>query len=369
MDNIDEQIDTVTRSVLALLQVTRWCRNHKFVDPGDRLYALAKASSTAPKCCRVRSRHGTAAASTTTTRGRSVRRKEGNVPEKTKRLRAEEAELARPRRPEAIRSKPEARRPPTASKVAGGPAEDVRLKKRVAVMLDPASNGQGSSVRDAKAVLLTRNCASAYQVIAQHIPRVPLLISMCRTCGEDRSRASSRLEPGAVYSQRQEPAHHTVMVNASGSTCSARSWSVAWTTSASPATCRRTPNCSITSRAGSSATAGLRALNADHGPQPRPPANSVPKAPPLLAIDPPAARCGGLAIAARPRRFATPCAQPGSISSAAPFTGGISVAEVPFNGPKAGKHGRRPASRTGRLFAAVMRLVGQRSLRLRRQGW
>src|SRR5204862_1291225 len=59
MDNIDEQIDTVTRSVLALTASCARCHNHKFDPiPQQDYYALAGIFHSTDLCAGVRNKMG-----------------------------------------------------------------------------------------------------------------------------------------------------------------------------------------------------------------------------------------------------------------------------------------------------------------------
>jgi len=160
MDNVDEQIDTVTRSVLALTVRCARCHNHKFEPiPTTDYYALAGIFHSTDLCCGLRNKMGGGGLDYYDTAmllplGSATLPAPGpKMVEKIARL---NEELTQTRRElQAIVSKPEGKTPGT----DGRPREVIvrqkmtLLQKELIALSDPAVHGPiALGVRDAKTV-------------------------------------------------------------------------------------------------------------------------------------------------------------------------------------------------------------------------
>jgi len=160
MDNVDEQIDTVTRSVLALTVSCARCHNHKFDPiPTTDYYALAGIFHSTDLCCGLRNKMGGGGLDYYDTAmllplGSATLPAPGpKMVEKIARL---NEELTQTRRElQAIVSKPEGKTPGT----DGRPREVIvrqkmtLLQKELIALSDPAVHGPiALGVRDAKTV-------------------------------------------------------------------------------------------------------------------------------------------------------------------------------------------------------------------------
>jgi hypothetical protein len=148
MDNVDEQIDTVTRSVLALTASCARCHDHKF-DPIPTMdyYALAGIFRSTDLCAGVRNKMGGSGLEYyDTTRLLRVGEERPATPEETETIeRAKKAVANAQAEVEALRGKPEP--------LAAARAKVAKLRLQLLALTDPALHGNAAlGVRDAKAV-------------------------------------------------------------------------------------------------------------------------------------------------------------------------------------------------------------------------
>ncbi len=249
MDNVDEQIDVVTRSVLGLTVSCARCHDHKFDPiPTADYYALAGLFTSTDTCAGVRNKMGGGGLDYYDPA--LLVKLSGGLPpapaEQAETLRAEVA--AAKKEWDAIRGTPEglAKGPDGQPKQRPYRLRYEKLQAELNALTDPAARGFAvHGVRDARAVgdSAVRLRGEA-EKLGPVVPRGYLTAFDVPGAAPVDPRGSGRLELALWLTSPRNPL------------CSAGASSRPSTTSASSATDRRTPSCSTTWPTASSATAG-----------------------------------------------------------------------------------------------------------------
>jgi cytochrome c553 len=220
MDNIDEQIDTVSRSVLALTASCARCHDHKFDPiPTTDYYALAGIFRSTDMCAALRNKMGGGGLDYYDTRmllrlGPQMAAAKGS-PEQTARLQRELAE-ARGEFAAIQKSADKFQRADDGTtKVAAARQKVNRLQAELVRLNDPAANGPVAlGVRDAQTVgdteVRIRGIAEKHGAVAPrgflsvvHYPGQPAV----------NARQSGRLELAEWLTSPQNPLASRVIVN------------------------------------------------------------------------------------------------------------------------------------------------------------
>ncbi|MBI1914771.1 MAG: PSD1 domain-containing protein [Planctomycetes bacterium] len=221
MDNIDEQIDTVTRSVLALTASCARCHNHKFDPiPQQDYYALAGIFHSTDLCAGVRNKMG---GSGLDYYDNTMLLQVGDAPsrpnpEATEKIaRAKKAFEAAKAEFEAIRGKPEGR----ALAANGQPKQQiarqkmVRLQTELAALTDQAASGRSAlGVRDARTIGDTAlRIRGEAEKLGPIVPRGFLSVLSVADVPKINPHQSGRLELARWLTSTQNPLTPRVMVN------------------------------------------------------------------------------------------------------------------------------------------------------------
>ncbi|HVR87428.1 MAG TPA: PSD1 and planctomycete cytochrome C domain-containing protein, partial [Planctomycetota bacterium] len=220
MDNIDEQIDTVTRAVLALTASCARCHDHKF-DPIPTMdyYALAGIFHSTELCAGVRNKMGGGGMDYYDVT-RLLRLGNEHLPdpreiekiEQAKKALAEaKAELA------ALRGKPES----TAAGTEGPPKMTLarqkvtKLQEQLLALTDPAAHGQAAlGVREAKTVGDTEiRIRGEAEKLGPVAPRGFLSVVDVPQAPKINPNQSGRLELAVWLTDPRNPLTSRVMVN------------------------------------------------------------------------------------------------------------------------------------------------------------
>jgi hypothetical protein len=220
MDNIDEQIDTVTRSVLALTASCARCHDHKF-DPIPQMdyYALAGIFHSSDLCAGVRNKMGGGGLDYYDT---SMLLQVGTArpPDPTLAEKIEKAKKALAQAQaefEAIRGKPEGKAlgQDGQPKQASARQKVTKLQNELLALNDPAAHGQAAfGIRDAKAVADTEiRIRGEAEKLGPLVPRGFLATVAVPNAPKINSKQSGRLELAQWLTSDQNPLTPRVMAN------------------------------------------------------------------------------------------------------------------------------------------------------------
>ena len=158
MDNIDEEIDTVTRSVLALTASCARCHDHKFDPiPTRDYYALAGIFHSTELCAGVRNKMGGSGLDYyDVTKLLVVGEEPPADPKELEKIEKARKDLAQAEAEvEALRGKPDAQKPAEGgqTRMAAARQKVAKLQHELLALTDPALHGRAAlGVREAKAV-------------------------------------------------------------------------------------------------------------------------------------------------------------------------------------------------------------------------
>jgi cytochrome c553 len=220
MDNIDEQIDTVTRSVLALTASCARCHDHKFDPiPTADYYALAGIFHSTDLCAGVRNKMGGSGLDYYDTTmllpvgaGRPADPKITEKVEQVKlALQKAQAEF------EAIRGQPAGMAPgPNGQpKQTAVRQEMTKLQNELLTLTDPAAHGQAAlGVRDAKAIGDTEiRIRGEAEKLGPSVPRGFLSLIDVPGAAPVNAKQSGRLELAQWLTSEKNPLTPRVLAN------------------------------------------------------------------------------------------------------------------------------------------------------------
>jgi hypothetical protein len=220
MDNIDEQIDTVTRSVLALTASCARCHDHKF-DPIPTLdyYALAGIFHSTELCAGVRNKMGGGGLDYyDITRLLSVGEERRAAPEELQKIEQAKQELAAAQAEvEALKGKPDAAKPGAngQTKLSQARQKVTKLQQALLALTDPALQGRAAlGVREAKSVGDTEiRIRGEAEKLGPVAPRGFLSLVNVPDAPRIGSSQSGRLELAEWLTRPRNPLTPRVMVN------------------------------------------------------------------------------------------------------------------------------------------------------------
>jgi len=220
MDNIDEQIDTVTRSVLALTASCARCHDHKFDPiPTSDYYALAGIFHSTDLCAGVRNKMGGSGMDYYDTSmllqvgaSQPVNPTVAAKVDKVKQaLEAAQAEF------EALRGKPAgmAKGPNGQPKVTAARQQMTKLQNELLALSDPAAHGQAAlGVREGKKIADTEiRIRGEAEKLGPPVPRGLLSVVPVPDVMAVNPQQSGRLELARWLSSAQNPLTARVMAN------------------------------------------------------------------------------------------------------------------------------------------------------------
>jgi mono/diheme cytochrome c family protein len=220
MDNIDEQIDTVTRSVLALTASCARCHDHKFDPvPVTDYYALAGIFHSTDLCAGVRNKMGGGgldyydpAMLLLLGPGGPPERKPSEEIDKLKKTLAQ-ARLEF----EALRGTPDGKSPGPDGRPKQAIAREkmTRLQAELAAMSDPATTGKAAlGVREARAIGNTEvRIRGEAEKLGPAVPRGFLTLIDVPDAPKINAKQSGRLELAQWLTSAKNPLTPRVMAN------------------------------------------------------------------------------------------------------------------------------------------------------------
>jgi hypothetical protein len=220
MDNIDEQIDTVTRSVLGLTVSCARCHDHKFDPiPATDYYALAGIFTSTDLCAGVRNKMGGGGLDYyDTDRLLTMSTAKAADPDLPAKIEKAKKALAAARKDfQTIFGKPEGK----ARGADGRPKQMVarlkmnRLQQEVVALTDPALSGQVAlGVRDARTVGDTQlRVRGEAEKLGPVVPRGFLSVLDVPGAAKVSSKQSGRLELARWLTSPHNPLSSRVMAN------------------------------------------------------------------------------------------------------------------------------------------------------------
>jgi cytochrome c553 len=221
MDNIDEQIDTVSRGVLALTASCARCHDHKFDPiPQKDYYALAGIFHSTDLCAGVRNKMGGGGLDyydNTMLLQVAGPASRSNPVDAEKIARAKKAFEAAKAEFEALHNKPQGR----ALDANGQPRQQiarlkmVRLQAELTVLTDQAASGRAAlGVRDAKTIGETQlRIRGEAEKLGPSVPRGFLSVLAVADVPTINRRQSGRLELARWLTSTHNPLTPRVMVN------------------------------------------------------------------------------------------------------------------------------------------------------------
>jgi len=220
MDNIDEQIDTVTRSVLGLTASCARCHDHKF-DPIPTLdyYALAGIFHSTELCAGVRNKMGGSGLDYyDVTRLLSVGKEPSADPQQIEKIeRAKKAVTDAQAEVAALRGKPEATvaGKDGQTRMAAALKKVSKLQQDLLALTDPAAQGRAAfGVREAKSIGDTEiRIRGEAEKLGPVAPRGFLSVVDVPDAPKIDPRHSGRLELAEWLTRPRNPLTPRVMVN------------------------------------------------------------------------------------------------------------------------------------------------------------
>jgi hypothetical protein len=220
MDNIDEQIDTVTRSVLALTASCARCHDHKF-DPIPTMdyYALAGIFHSTELCAGVRNKMGGGGLDYyDVTKLIRVGPDKAMSPEQTQKIEQAKKALAEAQSElEALRGKPDAAAVGAdgKSKLSAARQKVSKLQQELLALSDPALEGRAAlGVREATTVGDTEiRMRGEAEKLGPLVPRGFLSVVEVPQARRINPKESGRLELAEWLTSPENPLTPRVMVN------------------------------------------------------------------------------------------------------------------------------------------------------------
>ena len=213
MDNVDEQIDAVSRSFLAMTVSCARCHDHKFDPiPTTDYYALAGIFRSTDLCAGLRNKMGGGGLDYyDTSMIISLGEDKKSDPNRAEKITAATQAFQEARKEfEAIRGTPKG----LALAPNGQPTQRpfrlkmVRLQNELLALTDPANGKVALGVRDAKAVGDTEiRVRGEAENLGPIVPRGFLSVLRVPDVPKDQPKAERAARAGAVARQQSEPAH------------------------------------------------------------------------------------------------------------------------------------------------------------------